>query len=86
MEISATKCIKASLYEGGRTMRSLLSVGIYNKGSSERHAKLSKYRPRSQHGILIKEVSVLIIAETSMMQPVLFEHVHTIPKDLCYTC
>ena len=63
-------------------MHSLLGLVIYDKDSSERHAKLSKYGPRSKRGILIKAISLLIIDVASMMQRVLFEHVQTILKDL----
>ena len=82
VEISATTGIAASLYEGGRTLHSLLGLEIDDKDSSERYAKLSKYGPRSQRGILIKALSLLIIDEASMMQRVLFEHVDTILKGL----
>ena len=82
VEITATTGTATFLYEGGRTLHSILGLGIDDKDSSERHAKLSKYGPRSQRGILIKALSLLIIDEASMMQRILFEHVDTILKDL----
>ena len=81
-EICATTGIAAKLCRGGRTLQSLLGLGVKNKDASDQHSNLSKYVPNSQRGQLIKSLSLLIIEEASMMQRVLFEHVDTILKDL----
>ena len=81
-EICATSGIAAKLYRGGRTLHSLLGLGVEDRDASDQHSKLSKYGRNSQRGQLIKSLSLLIIDEASMMQRVLFEHVDTILKDL----
>ena len=81
-EICATTGIAAKLYRGGRTLHSLLGLGVEDKDASDQHSKLSKYGPNSERGKLIKSLSLPIVNEASMMQRVLFEHVDTILKDL----
>jgi len=67
VEITATTGKAASLYRGGRTLHSLPGLVIDDRESTERHAKLSKYGPRSQRGELIRHLHLLIIDEASMM-------------------
>ena len=81
-EICATTDIAAKQYRVGCTLNSRLGLGVEDKDALDQHSKLSKFGPNSQRGQLIESLSLLTIDEAPMMQRVLFEHVHTILKDL----
>jgi PIF1-like helicase/Helitron helicase-like domain at N-terminus len=81
--ITATTGIAASLYTGGRTLHSLLGLGVQESdtpGGSQHRA--SKYGPNSERAQLLRNLSVLIVDEASMLDRALFEVVDAVLKDL----
>ena len=82
VEVAATTGIAASLYRNGRTVYSLLGLGVEEKDASKQHGKISRYGPQSQRAALLRKVKLCIIDESSMMQLILFEHVDAVLKDM----
>lgn len=84
MVMKATTAIAAALYDVGRTLHSLLGLGVdENKDSQSRECQaLSKYGPRSQRAELIWNPALLVIYEASMCPTMLFYIVKTVLKDL----
>ena len=81
VEICATTGIAASLYKSGWTLQNWVDVGFEDKDSSERHAWLPKYGPRSQKAKFIRSLPLIIIHEVSTTQRLLIEHIDIIIKD-----
>lgn len=81
-EITATTGIAAALYKGGRTLHSLLGLGVDDKDDEGNTSSTSKYGPRSQRAELLRKVSLMIVDEGSMMDRKLFEMSMAILGDL----
>ena len=66
--------IDASLYRGGRTLQSLLRIGVPEKevNNSEEAAQKSCYSPRSQRAELTSNSQVFGINEASIMSREIF--------------
>lgn len=83
VEIAATTGIAATLYKGGRTVHSLLGLGIDDKDSSDgSSSRSSKYGPRSERAKLLRRAALIIIDEASIIERRFFELINVVLQDL----
>lgn len=82
--ITATTGVAASLYQGRRTLPSLLGIGVDNENSSNdgNSYRTSKFGSRSRLAEPLRKLALIIIYEPRMMEPKLFALVDVIFKDL----
>lgn len=81
--ITVTTGIEASLFENGRTLLSLLGLGIDDKDSSDAIASnSSKYGPRSDRAELLCKAALKIFDDASKMDRLLFAMVDVVLNDL----
>jgi PIF1-like helicase len=81
--ITATTGIAAALYEGGRTLHSLLGLGAQDNNELDKGAAWSsRYGPRSERAELLRSLHVIVIDEASMIDRAMFEAVDAILNDL----
>lgn len=84
VQIKAATGISASLYQGGRTLHSPLSIGVDDRDSSNHigSERTSKFGSRSPRAELLHKLALIIIHDTSMMEHKLFDLVNVTIKEL----
>lgn len=83
VELEATTGIATTIYKGGRTVPSLLVIGIDDKERADgASCRSSRYGPRSERGEPLCRASPIIIAEASPIQRWFFELTNDVLKDL----
>jgi hypothetical protein len=83
ISITATTGIAAALYEGGRTLHSLLGLGVQDNNELDKGAAWSsRYGPRSERAEFLRSLHVLVIDKASMIDRAMFEAIDAILIDL----
>ncbi len=82
-QTTATTGIAATMYEGGRTLHSLLGLGVQDSDSSSQDSHgSSRFSPNSQRALYLRKLHFLIVDEASMLSRLLLELMDVILKDL----